>query len=136
MTLQMVCIPPDEVWKLWPGKVHDLIDAAFASADMPMPADINEQFKYGSRLLWLVVDTEARIVSAITTQLFEMRTSKVCKVMESGGSRLTECLPLKEQIEQYAKAEGCDRVLIEGRPGWAGVLKDYRTTGVVLEKRI
>lgn len=134
--LQMICIPPEEVWKLWPGPVHDMIDAAFAAADMPLPQDIAEQFKYGHRLLWLVVDTDARIVAAITTQLFEMRSGKICKITESGGSRLAECLPLKAQIEEYAKREGCDRVLIEGRPGWAGVFRDYRTTSIVLEKRI
>jgi hypothetical protein len=134
--LQLVCMPPEEVYKIWAGTVHDLIDAGFAASDMVMPADILEQLKYGTRLLWLAITPEAVIVAAMLTQLFDMRTSKVCKLMECGGSRLHEWSRFRAQIEQYAKAEGCDRVMVEGRVGWAVVLKDYRVTGVILEKRI
>lgn len=134
--LNLTCIPPEEVWKIWPGTVHDLVDAGFAASDVPMPADIAEQLKYGHMLLWLVLTPESQIIAAMLTQLFEMRTGKICKMRECAGTRMVEWKEMRDQIERYAKAEGCDRVLVEGRLGWAGVLKDYRITGVVLEKRI
>lgn len=134
--MNLICIPPEEVYKIWPGTVHDLIDAGFASSDVPMPMDLAEQLKYGTRLLWLVLTGDSVVVAAMLTQLFEMRSGKVCKMMECGGSRMAEWKHFRGQIEQYAKAEGCDRVLVEGRRGWAAALDDYRITAVVLEKRI
>lgn len=134
--LQLLCIPPADVSKIWAGPVRDLIDAGFASADLPMPADIEEQLAAGTRLLWVVVAKESKIVAAMLTQLFEMRSGRVCKMMECGGSRLHEWKSFRSEIERYAKAEGCVRVIVEGRPGWSRVLTDYRVMGVVLEKRI
>lgn len=134
--MNLICIPPEEVYKIWPGQVHDMIDAGFAASDVPMPADLLEQLKYGTRLLWLAVTFESVIVAAMLTQLFEMRSGKVCKMMECGGTRLDQWKDFRTQIEQYAKAEGCDRVIVEGRRGWSRVLNDYKVTAVVLEKRI
>jgi hypothetical protein len=133
--INLVCIPPTDVWKIWPG-VSGLIDAGYAASDVPMPNDILDQLRSGTMLLWLAVDEEGQITAAMLTQLFEMRTGKMCKMMECGGDRLREWKHLRAEIEQYAKREGCDRVLVEGRPGWARVLTDYTTIAVVLEKRI
>lgn len=136
MELQLVCVPPEEVRKIWPGPVHDMIDAGFAAFDVPMPADILEQMKYGTRLLWVAVDDDTTIIAAALTQLFPMRSGLVCKVLECGGDHMREWIGLRVEIEQYARDEGCARVLIEGRPGWARMLPDYAMIGVTLEKRI
>lgn len=136
MQISLQCIPPHEVRKIWPGAVHDMIDAGFAAFDVPLPTDILEQLKYGTRLLWIAVEDDATIIAAALTQLFPMRSGMVCKVLECGGDHMREWIGLRVQIEQYAKDEGCARVLIEGRPGWARMLPDYATIGVTLEKRI
>lgn len=134
--LQLICVPKDDVAKLWHGPVRDMLDAAFSASDVPMPDDLLEQLETGTRLLWLVVTPEAAIVAAMMTQLFEMRSGRACQMMECGGGRLAEWKHMHIEIEEYAKREGCDRVMVTGRPGWAGVLPDYRTTAVILEKRI
>lgn len=134
--LQLLCIPKDDIAKLWHGPVKDMIDAAYARSDLNMPDDILEQLENGTRLLWVVVTPEAKIIAAMMTQLFEMRSGRMCKMMECGGARLGEWKHMHVEIEEYAKREGCDRVMVEGRPGWAGVLPDYRATAVILEKRI
>lgn len=134
--MNLICIPPEEVYKIWHGPVHDMIDAGFAAFDVPMPVDILEQLKYGTRLLWVAADEEAEIVAAALTQIFPMRSGLVCKVLECGGEKMREWISLRDQIEQYAKREGCGRVMIEGRPGWARMLPDYAMIGVTLEKRI
>lgn len=122
---------------MWPGPIHDMIDEGFAASDVPMPEDLLEQLRYGTRVLWVVATSDAVIIAAMLTQIFEMRGgTKLCKMMECGGSRLDEWSGFRSKIEQYAKAEGCDRVMVVGRPGWAHVLTDYAVTGVTLEKRI
>lgn len=136
MEITLHCIPPHEVRRMWLGPVHDMIDAGFAAFDVPMPTDILEQLRYGTRLLWVAVDDSATIVAAALTQLFPMRSGLVCKVLECGGDHMREWIGLRDQIEQYARDEGCARVLIEGRPGWARMLPDYAMIGVTLEKRV
>lgn len=134
--LTLMCVPPDEVWKLWNGTIVEMIDAGFAAFDVPMPEDMKEQLRYGTRLLWLAIDNKDHVWAAMLTQLFEMRSGKVCKVLECGGEKMRTWLHLREGIERYAKAEGCGRVIVEGRGGWARLLPDYRMIGVTLEKRI
>lgn len=134
--IELLCIPPDDVPTIWAGDIRDMIDAGFAAFDVPMPADILDQFAKGTRLLWVAVNPSGRIIAALSTQLFEMRSGKICKVLECGGEKMREWLHLRAGIEEYAKREGCSRVMIEGRPGWSAVLPDYRVMGVTLEKRI
>jgi hypothetical protein len=40
----------------------------------------------------------------------------------------------EDQIVRYARAEGCVKVVAEGRNGWARVLPGYHTARVYLEK--
>lgn len=133
--ISLACVDPKDVPTLWRG-CETLIDAGFTAADMLVPDDILEQLKSGTRLLWLAVDQDQRIVAAMLTQLFVMRSGTLCKMMECGGERLREWKHLRLQIEEYAKREGCDRVVVEGRPGWARILNDYKVIAVTLEKRI
>ena len=42
----------------------------------------------------------------------------------------------RNEIEAYAKAEGCACVRIYGRKGWARVLKDYQVEQIVLERQL
>jgi len=134
--MQLLCIPPGDVQYIWDSPVRDLIDSGFAANDVPMPEGLLEELTAGTRQLWVATTEEARIVAAMLTQIFPMRHGKVLKMMECGGSEMDTWLPLRTKIEQYAKAEGCDRVLVTGRLGWRGVLRDYKVVSVTLEKRI
>lgn len=132
----LICVPPEDVWKIWPGKVSVLIDAAYAANDQFLPPTILDELRAGTKLLWLAIDGKDTIVAAMLTALYPMRSGKMCKMMECGGEHLEDWKHMRSQIEEYAKAEGCVRVMCEGRPGWAKVLSDYQMIGVIMEKRI
>lgn len=134
--MELVCVPREHVSKIWAGTIRDMIDAGFAASDLPMPDDILDQLERGDRQLWVAVTHEARIVAAMLTQILITRHGKTFNLMRCGGSELKEWLPLLAQIEQYAKSVGCDSVLVTGRLGWRGVLRDYKVVSVTLEKRI
>jgi hypothetical protein len=44
-------------------------------------------------------------------------------------------LRLIDQIERYAWREGCERVVICGRRGWARMLPAYREAARIIERR-
>jgi len=135
--MELILIPQADAAKIWYGIVHDMIDAGFAASDVPMPEDMLEQLSEGKRQLWVAVTADAHIQAAMLTAVYKMRSGgKMLKMMECGGSSMHTWLPLRDQIEEYAKSQGCDRVIVEGRIGWRGVLKDYKIVSVTLEKRI
>jgi hypothetical protein len=41
-----------------------------------------------------------------------------------------------ETIEQYARSQGCNKILALGRKGWLRKLPDFRATLVVIEKEL
>lgn len=54
------------------------------------------------------------------------------------GGDLADILRLKPGIEAWARAQGCERVTINGRHGWARVLRrwGYVRVGDELERRL
>lgn len=121
---------------MWRGPIHTMIDKAYEQADLFMPNDIQQDIAAGRKLVWVAVNDKHEIVAAMLTMLYAMRSGMVCKMLYCGGDGMSQWLKLRSKVEAYANDEGCVRVMIEGRPGWAHVLDDYKTTAVVLEKVI
>jgi hypothetical protein len=103
--------------------------------DLGRYEDIERDVLNGDALLWLAW-CEPNIEAVAVTQIILTENSKVCMVQACGGSRFARWIGLLEQIEAYAKAEGCRCTRILGRRGWARVLKNYRETKVVLERQL
>ena len=59
---------------------------------------------------------------------------KLCTIKFWTGENSLEWLHLMEDLEAWAKHEGCTRIIGVMRKGWAKRLPDYRMTHVYLEK--
>lgn len=97
--------------------------------------DVERDVLNGSALLWLAWN-EPKIEGAAVTQLSTTEKSKVCTIVACGGEGFRRWVHLIEQLEDYARNEGCDCTRILGRPGWQRVLKDYAAKKVILEKAL
>ena len=53
-----------------------------------------------------------------------------------GGDNMKSWFSLKDQIEAWAKAEGCNEVRLFARKGWARELPDYTIRAYVMVKKI
>lgn len=135
MTATLVCVPPSDVWTLWPA-VEPLIDAAYAELDMLTP-DVCGWLEAQKGLLWVVTDG-VNVIAAATTSLEPRRGGLACRVVAAGGpgTGLDFWKIHIGAIERYAKAERCYKVEIDGRQGWARVLSGYAPKAVSLEKRL
>jgi hypothetical protein len=129
---ELVCVPPSLVGDFWP-LVAPLIAQAMRRGAMGTFADVEASVRDGSALLWLACRNE-QILAAAVTQLTRSNDRKVCTVLALGGSERPKWLPLREQLEAYARAEGCTAMRVCGRTGWARLLPDYRVRRIVLEK--
>lgn len=133
VSVELVCVPPNDVRKVW-GQVRPLIlDAAKrGSGDI---FAIESGLLNGPDLLWLAWDGETILAAAITS-LGIVNNEKICTIVACGGDEWARFGHLIEGLEKFAKDEGCKRVRINGRRGWLRALDGYREMQVTMMKEI
>lgn len=135
MAAEIFMASPDDVDRIWPGRVAKMVEQAYTFADEIMPPDMVDLLRLRHRQLWIVWDG-AQIIAAGVTKIILARSGKACLVTAAGGKDLPEWTHVISTIEDFARREGCKRVIIEGRPGWERLFKAYRRTRVVIEREV
>ena len=130
----LICVDPHCVRTLWPH-VASLLKAACRRTGLNAFEDIEADVLSGRSLLWLAWSGCA-VEAAAATVLINSEIGKVCIITVCGGSGRRRWLPLLDQIEAYAKREGCARVRIYGRRGWLRVLDGYAQKHVIMDKEL
>ena len=94
-------------------------------------ADLLEDVACGRAQLW------AGERAALVTQCVDDPSGRCLHVWLAGGD-LKDILMLKPGIEAWARGRGCERVTLDGRRGWARVLRahGYTSNGIELERRL
>ena len=133
-TAELVCVDPSRVHEIWPH-VSSLLKAACRRTKLNAFADIEADILAGRGLLWIAWNGRA-VEAAAATVLINSEVGKVCIITVCGGSDMKRWLPLIDQIEAYARREGCARVRIYGRKGWLRVLEGYEGRFVILDKEL
>jgi hypothetical protein len=129
MSVDLICVPPNEVTQVWPY-AGPMIRVAIEQTNLSDFADVEKDVMSGDQLLWLAISDH--IEAAATTHL----SRNVCTLTACSGHQRERWLPLMSKIEAYAKAEGCRTLRLYGRVGWQRVLKDYRVEHIVMEKSL
>jgi hypothetical protein len=132
--VQCICIDPNKVELVWPLVSH-LIRAAMRKGRISEFADVERAVLDGLQLLWVAADTSA-IWAAAVTQLSYANGEKFCTIVACGGRERARWLPLKAELETFAKAAGCAAIRIHGRRGWAREFPDYGLTRILLETEL
>jgi 2-oxoglutarate dehydrogenase complex dehydrogenase (E1) component-like enzyme len=134
MAVIVEAVEPGTAVGIWP-RVVGMIDAGLAVCDEAMPEDILDRIGSGKMLLWVAIEqTNGIIIAAMTTELVKQRSGLVCWMCQCGGERMGDWSRFHTKIEEYARAEGCVRVVLEGREAWKRVLEGYHMRSVRLEK--
>lgn len=132
--VDVVAVPPMLVSELWPI-VLPMIERAYSAVDRFVPSDLKKRLCLGDDLLWLAKRGNTQILAICISSLEPRPSGTTCLLKAAAGRELQEWVGT-EEIEKYAKAEGCVRVWSEGRDGWERVMPGYERVGVILEKRI
>lgn len=127
---ELICVAPARVADFWPF-ARQYIRKAIERTGLNDFDQIEKKVLAGEHLLWIAWDGTS-ILAAATTHL----TPDVCTIVACSGHDRKRWLPLMEQIEMYAKAEGALKVRIIGRRGWERVLSTYRARFTILEKDV
>ncbi len=86
-------------------------------------------------LLWLVV-RDLSIAGVVVTKLEKTPKDVICVIVLCAGRHLLRWRHLIGTIEQFARAEGCARVRMQGRRGWRRIFKDYSEPFITLDKSL
>lgn len=136
MTVMVAALEPGTAASQW-SALRGMIDIGYAAGGEMMPEDLPQRIAEGRVLLWVAVEDDTGIVlAAMTTELVRMRSGLVCWMGQCGGERMRDWADFHVKVEDYARAEGCVKVVIKGRFGWERVLKGFRVRTVTLEKAL
>lgn len=130
---RLALVEPEDILSLWP-QVAPMIDRAMRCGDLGKSSEVKSMVINGEALLWVILDPG--ISAAIVTQVSIVESGKCCHIVACGGERVLKALPLLAHIEDYARHEGCKKMRLLGRKGWARALPDYKQTRVVLDKEL
>lgn len=134
--ISLIAVDPHSVDKLWKAALP-YIEKSHRRSDCQVPVDLLANLMWRKKLLWLLVDNEEIIGAGLTANYALADGGKMCKIEHfAANGSIGRWLHLRSEIEHYAKAEGCDRVMIEARLGWQKYLLDYEAIAVILEKRL
>lgn len=132
-SVRLLCVPPDDVKKFWKHVRAFIIEAMFRGGGEY--GSVRRSVFDGLAQLWIVWD-DAKIVAAAVTSLGTVNDEKTCTIVACGGDDFSCFGHFVTDLEQFAKAEGCVAVRINGRPGWKRVLAGYDLQSVVLRKEL
>lgn len=106
-----------------------LIEAALEYQDTHNITDVERELANDRAQLWCGKK------SALITQVEDHPRGKKVRVWLAGGD-LGELVKMLTEVEQWAAEQKCLSVVIQGRHGWARVLKNYTQPYVSLERNI
>ncbi len=131
-------VPPAKVAaaiRRWPAIAAELERGAGRSQGMMTMASIADGLRHDRLQLWIVLGDDDALIGTGLTQLgFEPSGIKVCTIYLTVGAGMKDETGHLSEIEAWAAHQGCQRVQLWGRKGWARELKSYRMTHVILMK--
>ena len=131
---ELSCVKPADVEKIWPHVSH-LIAIAMERGGMGRFDDVERDVLGNNAYLWLAIDGSSVLATAVTKVTAE-QDHRLCTIVACGGHAWDRWGALIEGLERYARAEGCKRIEICGRPGWLKRLPGYRLAKIVIQKEL
>ena len=135
LAVKLSIVPQDHTDGVWPHVEGHLLKS-YRRCDQNIPLSLRYDLRNGIRQLWLLTRGDVTIVAAGVTSMHALRSGLALKIEHFGGSSMGEWLHLLEEVENYARSQGCKKVMWEGRKGWIRLLADYEVSAFVMEKRL
>lgn len=144
--MHLVQIPPDKVINgespletMWP-MIEPLLQKAVDYSDGKTTLkETASDLMAKRKQLWIVIDEDKKIISAAVSMLQKFESGLVLAtivLLGGEGGDLNDILDLRSEFETWAKTEGCNRVDMFSRKGWAKKLPDYKLVAYIMSKEI
>ena len=141
--MNLVRIPIEELDKVWSLVEKDIRQALAYSSQLTDSDFVLETAKEGKFQVWVIWDkdqnkTVDKYFGVVVTEIIQRKLGRVCHIYIATGRQKHKWQHLINEVEKFAKEEGCKMMELIARPGWQRVLNlfNYKRTHVVLEKKI
>tara|TARA_R110002167_G_scaffold50981_4_gene147936 strand:- start:542 stop:1012 length:471 start_codon:yes stop_codon:yes gene_type:complete len=133
---QISYVPPKDVGLIWKQIKPLLLKPLEIDGFAYMPKDIFDSLLKKKMQLWISWNVKQNNVeAAIVTEIIDYPRLRSCRYFLAGGTNMKSWFnPIKEQIEQWAKLNKCQRIELVGRKGWVKWLRDYKQKHIILMK--
>jgi len=131
---QLVAIEPDElgsVWDLIEPFMFEVIDGCNGRHTME---SLISEITNRELALWAVVGASGPRALVGTQILVASSGLRSLTIRFTVGKGLHAWIGLLDDLEDYARSQGCTRVETYSRKGWAKHMPDYKLTHILLEK--
>lgn len=131
---RLVLLTPEQVIEHWDAMLPFVSKGVAENQGEYDETDIFLRLESGEWFAWLAYKDELVCV-AISGEV-EFPKYKIHQLICVGGSDMLSWLPLKKEIEDFAKQNGCRKLTSYGRVGWSRILCNYgfKETYRVMEK--
>ena len=117
-------------WDEWKRLRHHILAALEHAGDTHTEHDILDLLRNDQAQFWPAEN------SAMVTEIVGYPNGSHCRIWLAGGE-YDELRELeRDKLIPWARQQGCRRIELVGRKGWARRLKDYDEVAVVLAKEI
>lgn len=133
---KLVAIPPGHIQAIWPLIEPLLLRVVERSDGRYSMRGMAQRLVSGDwvlRVVWVDGEVRAIVGAEVYSDVSGMRC---CIVRFCTGHGAKDWSHLLVEIEDWARKDGCERIEMIARKGWAKHLKDYALTHVFLEKQL
>ena len=128
-------VPSRQVAGAWPEVVGHIERALVHSGGRYSSEDFFHALMRREMQLWLVHEAD-RIVGVVITELRNYPRRRCCRYLLLAGDGFARWQHLQDDIEAWARANGCAAMEMCGRRGWERKLKGWRATHIEMSKEL
>jgi len=121
-------IPVENIETIWPMVSHYLDEQELDYGE----EDYKNKCLNGDYVLW--VGRNGKVV--VILEVSDYHKGKECDIVALGGEDIKTWIQELDEIEQWAKRSGCNRMILTGRKAWLRVLKEYRLKSIKMVKTL
>ncbi len=135
---RLIGVAAADVAAAWPAVQGEIGRACARSDGRYGSDDVLAALLARDMQLWLSVEAAApeRVAAACVTEIVDYPKERRCGLVFCAGHRPDRWLHHLDAIADWARAQGCAALELQGRPGWEKLLQGWAKTHVLLRKRI
>ncbi len=131
---RLLYIDPQQLGEAWPHINHLLVDVVDLFAGRHTMETVLSEIMNDQVALWVIAGPDGAQAILGTEIGIEPSGDRTMDIKWLAGRGAHKWMHLLEQLEDVARAEGCTRLEMYARKGWAKHMPDYKLTRIKLEK--
>lgn len=137
--VKLLPVPPEavpQVWKILEPEIKSIADRSHGRLTVEsIREEVSVAVNGGYRkLAWVAVDEDGALMAIAIGGVETYPESKIFHIYGLSGRDRAKWLPLRTQLEEWARSQGCTHSVFWARKGYARDLPDYRLEHVELVK--